>query len=121
MQTVEACLRIIWEARHNGKLAFWAVENPKALLRQFLGKPPFSFDASEFGEGYNKATDIWGYFNTPKKTREYVHCGETTRLNSRALPPIPPEYKRDPGMSGRQIQRSITPQGFAKAFYEANK
>lgn len=120
METVEACLRIIWEARHQDKIAFWALENPKALLRQFLGKPPFSFDASQFGEQYNKATDIWGYFNAPK-LKAYVHHGEATRLNSRALPSIPAHYVRDLGMSARQIQRSITPQGFAKAFYEANK
>ena len=120
METVEQCLRIIWEARHKSKLAFWAMENPKALLRQFMGKPPFSFDASEFGETYNKATDIWGYFNPPTKG-EYTHHGEATRLNSRALPPIPTDYKKDPGMTNQQIRRSITPSGFANAFYKANR
>lgn len=119
MATVEACMRIIWEARKSGKLAFWALENPKGLLRQFLGKPPFSFDASEFGEDYNKATDIWGYYNEPKKTREYVRFNSTDK-NTRKLPAIPKEYKRDPNMNTTAIKRSITPQGFAQAFYRAN-
>jgi hypothetical protein len=119
MLIVEACLQIIWEARYKGKLAFWAIENPKAYLRQFLGKPPFSFDASEFGETYNKATDLWGYFNLPKKS-DYVHYGEATRNNSRQLPEIPADYKRDLNMRPQQIRRSITPQGFAQAFFKAN-
>jgi len=120
MEAVEDTLRIVWEARHHNKLAFWAIENPKALLRQFLGKPPFSFDASEFGEKYNKATDIWGYFNSPKK-QEYTHHGEATRSNARVLPAIPGDYKLDPDMTKRQIQRSITPEGFAQAFFRANQ
>ncbi len=119
MSTVEACLRIIWTARKNGKLAFWALENPKGLLRQFLGKPPFSFDASEFGEDYNKATDIWGYYNEPRKTQVYIRH-DSTDLNTRKLPAIPKDYKRDPNMNTTAIKRSITPQGFAQAFFKAN-
>ena len=120
MQVVEACLRIIWTARKRGKLQFWALENPKALLRQFLGKPPFTFDASEFGEDYNKATDLWGYYNEPVKIRGYVRYASTNK-NTRKLPTIPAEYKRDPDMNTTAIKRSITPQGFANAFYKANK
>lgn len=120
MATVEACLRIIWEVRKEEKLAFWALENPKALLRQFIGKPYFTFDASEFGEDYNKATDIWGYFLEPRKKREYTRY-KSTNTNSRKLPKIPEDYKRDRNMSSTAIKRSITPQGFAEAFYRANK
>ena len=120
MKTVEECLRIIWKARKTGKLAFWAMENPKALLRQFMGKPPFSFDASEFGEDYNKATDLWGYYTIPTRTHEYRRY-ESTDKNTRKLPQIPVSYKRDPGMNTTAIKRSITPQGFAQAFYKANK
>jgi len=120
MEAVESCLRIIWKARKQGKLQFWALENPTALLRQFLGKQPFSFDASEFGEDYNKGTDLWGYYNEPRKTNEYIRY-DSTDTNSRKLPPIPEEYKRDPAMNSTAIKRSITPQGFARAFYKANK
>src|SRR3989344_4158738 len=36
MRVVRACLQIIWEARLNGNLKFWALENPRGFLRQFL-------------------------------------------------------------------------------------
>ena len=116
MSTVKDCMRIIWKA----KPMFWAMENPKGLLRKFMGKPPFSFDASEFGEEYNKATDIWGYFSAPKTKRDYTRYPSTDK-NTRKLPPIPEHYKRDLNMSTTAIRRSITPQGFALAFYKANK
>lgn len=60
MQLVERCLQIIWQVRKQQALKFWVLENPKGLLRQFLGAPAFTFDASEFGETYNKHTDLVG-------------------------------------------------------------
>lgn len=120
MEIVEACLKVIWTVRKEGKLAFWAMENPKGLLRQFLGKPSFTFDASEFGEDYNKATDIWGYFKEPKRPNPYTRYPSTDK-NTRKLPPIPDDYKIDEGMSRTAIRRSITPQGFAEAFFKANQ
>lgn len=119
MATVEACLRIIWECRKQGKLAFWVMENPKGLLRQFMGNPPFTFDASEFGEDYNKATDLWGYFKDPAKKLPYKRYPSTDK-NTRKLPAIPTDYKRDPGMNTTAIKRSITPSNFAQAFFKAN-
>jgi hypothetical protein len=66
-ETVEACLRIIWTCRKRGKIAFWALGNPVWFPRQFLGKPPFTFRTSEFGDLIHKPTDIWGYFAAPVK------------------------------------------------------
>src|SRR3990167_3648967 len=63
MEIVESCLRIIWEVRKQGKVRFWALENPYGLLRQFLGIPPLVFDPCDFGERYTKKTDLWGYYN----------------------------------------------------------
>lgn len=119
MEIVEACLRIVWKSRKNNKIAFWALENPKGLLRQFMGNPPYSFDASEFGEDYNKGTDLWGYFRVPTKKSTYTRYPSTDK-NTRKLPLIPDDYEVDPGMRRDAIRRSITPQGFAKAFKEAN-
>lgn len=120
MDTVKSCMYIIWECRLRTKLAFWAMENPKGLLRQFMGKPAFEFDASEFSEDYNKHTDIWGYFNTPNKICDYKRYPSTDK-NTRKLPDIPKEYVRDPNMSTVAIKRSITPAGFAGAFFAANR
>ncbi len=116
LKTVWACMTIIWEA----KPKFWAMENPKGLLRKFMGKPAFEFDASEFGEDYNKHTDLWGYFNAPRKTTEYKRFPSTDK-NTRKLPPIPEGYTRDKNMTTVAIKRSITPAGFANAFFKANQ
>lgn len=116
LELVGVCLRIIWQA----KPSFWAMENPKGLLRKFMGKPAFAFDASEFGEDYNKHTDLWGYFKEPRTKRSYERY-ESTDKNTRKLPEIPDDYKIDTTMSKVAIKRSITPQGFAEAFFKANR
>jgi site-specific DNA-cytosine methylase len=119
MKVVRACMNIIWTIREHNKLAFWALENPKGILRQFLGKPALQFDASEYGEDYNKATDLWGYFNPIQTFRKYTRYSSTDK-NTRKLPSIPKEYNRDENMTSVAIKRSITPQGFAGAFFKAN-
>lgn len=120
MEVVEACMRTIWNIRSDHKLAFWAVENPKGYLRQFLGKPAFTFDPSEFGGDYNKGTDLWGYFNEPLMKNEYRRFASTDK-NTRKLPSVPAEYIRDENMSDTAIKRSITNQLFAQAFFKANQ
>lgn len=116
MKTVKRCLEIIWQTKPN----FWVMENPKGLLRKFMGKPAFEFDASEFGCDYNKHTDLWGYFKLPRKTGEYSRYKSTDK-NTRKLPAIPDDYEIDLNMSRVAIKRSITPQSFALAFMKANK
>jgi len=123
MEIVVACLRIIWECRYypqyakDGALKFWALENPAGFLRQFLGKPALTFDPCDFGETYTKKTDLWGYFNEPKK-KPIELTDEQKALcatNSRKLPSI-----SDFTGSGQAVRRAITPAGFAKAFFKAN-
>lgn len=120
MEVVEACLQTIWHCRKYGKLKFWALENPMGYLRQFLGRPAFTFDPSEFGGDYNKTTDLWGYFKDPSISSSYKRF-ESTDKNTRKMPLIPADYERDPEMRPRAIARSITNGGFAKAFFKANQ
>lgn len=121
METVDACMRIIWECRKRNKLGFWALENPMGYLRQFLGKPPFHFDPWEFGDPYTKGTDIWGYFNFPRKKFSGIDQVITKEqrkkcsTNSRRLPSI-----SEITGSKQQAARAVTPQGFAQAFFKAN-
>lgn len=124
MQVVKACLNVIWETEINSPftLAFWALENPAGHLARFLGRPAFKFHPYDFGDPHSKQTYIWGRFNIPKKkpvklTEKQL---EQSRNNTRPLPPIPAGYERDGIMKSVQIRRSITPQGFAKAFFAAN-
>jgi hypothetical protein len=125
MEPVFACLRVIAECQYNGsRLAFWAMENPKARLRWFLGKPAMTFQPFEFGDPHSKRTDLWGNFNTDlkrspvKMTEEQVARSKT---NSRKLPDLPNGYALPPDMTKQGARRSMTPQGFAQAFFEANK
>lgn len=125
METVEACLRIIWKCQYEGKrLQFWALENPKARLRWFLGKPAMTFNPFQYGDAHRKPTDLWGNFNTELKQNP-VDLDPTQRkqsqLNLQELPQLPKEYVLPSDVSKRKAQRSITPKGFAQAFYEANK
>ena len=118
MEMVIASLNIIWECRYNHKLAFWCLENPMGYLRQFLGKPVFTFDPCDFGDPYTKKTDLWGYFNIPKKKPIKLNQEQIDRckINNRKLPSI-----RDITSGTQAGKRAITPAGFAKAFFRANK
>ena|SRR3990167_6569866 len=122
IEIVKACVEIIWEARINNKLAFWALENPFGLLRQFLGKPAFTFHPYDFGHPYTKRTELWGYFKEPSKNPIEVPNRIKMQLakNNRILPLLPEGYK-EPGKRNQAARRAITPAGFAKAFFEANQ
>lgn len=123
MEIVKACLNIIWKCREkpkyrkDGCLSFWALENPMGFLRQFLGYPYFTFNPCDFGEGYTKKTDLWGYFNIPKRFPVELSDDEKQRCktNNRKLPPI-----SDITGSNQAARRAITPAGFARAFFKAN-
>ena len=126
MEIVRACMNIVWNCRQKGKLKFWALENPRGFLRQFLGNPPFTFEQWEFGDNGIKFTDIWGYFKLPTKSvfnkpDDLVKRFPNGRTNGRGMsvPLVPEEYK---GLGlNRAALRAITPQGFAKAFFKANQ
>lgn len=129
MDIVRACMQVVWFCREYGSLQFWALENPRGFLRQFLGKPAFTFEQWQFGGTKKKATDIWGYFNTPVITvkslpkclrhKNLEHAADWTKLD------CPQEYKSYidafKGDAKRAALRAITPAGFATAFFRANK
>jgi len=124
MEIVEACLRIIWNCQYKIKsdvqkyppLHFWALENPeRGMLKWFLGRPVLRFQPFEFGDNYKKQTALWGYFNEPKKSPIKCDKPKFDRLTTKE---IHGEYY---GKYNRQTRRSITPPGFAKAFFEANQ
>jgi hypothetical protein len=129
LEVVSACLRIIWQVRCQtlrksaGGLKFWALENPRGYLTDFLGKPALEFDPCDYGDPYTKRTCIWGNFSEPKQNRVKPDRGTmvTHAAHFQDLKPVEVEYQRKLGVDSRTIRRSITPQGFAQAFYEANK
>lgn len=126
METVEACLRIIWHCQLRGGLKFWALENPVGMLRRFLGRPEYTFHQWEFGDPGVKPTDIWGYFRAPRKTAREMPDGITKRYSSGKVNTLacaalkPPEWV-DASKLTRADLRAITPPGFAQAFFRANR
>lgn len=103
-----------------GILLFWQLENPSSDIHThnpWLGKPVQKFNPCDFAgyapdpesDRYNKKTWLWGDFNlmVPKR--------------------LEPIYKDNPGwlkLGGKSERtkelRSITPLGFAYAFFQAN-
>ena len=102
LSIVDACLRavVIYQP------AWWALENPVGKLTRYLGKPAMYFDPCDYGDPYTKRTALWGQFTAPKQN---------------PVTPIekPPIHYMPPGPE-RAAKRSITPAGFAQAFFEAN-
>lgn len=99
--------RIIDYHRRNGNLRFWCIENPIGKLRDLEGDPVAIFHPCDYGDPYTKATLLWGKFNMPVKTP--VEPVEGSKIHK-----YPPSQER-------KILRAITPSGFAKAFFEANR
>lgn len=141
MECVRACLNIIWSCMEiqqdtnirKTSLKFWALENPYfGFLINFLGKPSFVFDPWEFGDAYKKRTALWGYFNEPLKTHFNItevmtdEQIEKHKTNSQVIPKFDYMKSKDIhpdkfGVLTRQERRAITPAGFARAFFEANR
>lgn len=133
VEIVNACLRIIKECNP----VFWALENPATGdLEHYLGKPKMTFQPYEYGDGWAKKTAIWGNFNVPPKpfngkTRPapvsglYVRPGRgypsLAFQHKSALPFIESFAPFAEYIKSDYDLRSITPQGFAKAFFESNQ
>ena len=103
LSVVDACLRIV--ALHP-ELRWWALENPVGTLTRWLGPPVMYFHPCQYGDPYTKKTALWGRF---------------TPLHKRPVEPVeksPIHYA--PENPGCAAFRSVTPSGFASAFFEAN-
>jgi hypothetical protein len=117
MSVVKACLGIIWECRIMGTLKWWALENPRGLLRQFLGQPALTFTANQFGDDRLKPTDIWGYFSDPVPSALFTVV--TRGPNGKPIWYETVKAGRGHGEK-RELLRAQTPPGFARSFFEAN-
>ena len=105
LSVVDACLRLVMVC----KPKFWALENPVGKLVRWLGKPRMYFQPCDYGDPYTKRTCLWGEFNEPQQNRVEPEQGSKMHL----------QYG---GKSDRtKAARSITPPGFARAFFEANQ
>jgi len=102
---VDATVRLAWVL----KPVFWVLENPIGKLPLWLGEPRLRFNPCDYGDPYTKRTALYGEFNT-NLPRSEVEPTEGSKL-----------WKNYGGKSERTKElRSITPTGFANAFYKAN-
>ena len=130
MKLVKRCLEIIWQQQYKlpskysklTTLKFWALENPRGFLKYFLGNPPLEFSPFEFGDDYKKRTHLWGNYNIPIKTPIECSKEKFDKTLMEDLPQLPNGfiYDKGCGLDKRQVRRSITPTGFANAFYKTN-
>lgn len=119
LAVVDACLRMVAIYRP----AWWVLENPIGRLKDYLGRPAWRFDPWQFGDPWTKRTWLWGHFTPP-----------TPLFAPQARHSVKPVFRAVGGgsqtrarLSGRGIalcrptkERSATPPGFARAFFEAN-
>ena len=61
---------------------WWFIENPKAMLRKFIGNPPGWVTYCQYGEDRMKPTDLWG---THPPSFRYKHC----YYRAKCHPPTP--------------------------------
>ena len=112
---VDACLRsvVVYKPK------WWVLENPVGRLQRWIGKKNYTFQPHDFAgwlpedeqhdEQYTKETWLWGEFNEP---------------DEKSLPPVQGSkmWAKYGGKSERTKEmRSMTPKGFALAFFNANK
>lgn len=110
LSVVDACIRLAFACRPN----WWVLENPVGKLTRYLGKPVMYFNPCDFGDPYTKKTGLWGNFTPPLP----LLVGEIRFVK--------PVLGNSPIMKlgGKSLKtknaRSVTPAGFAKAFFEVN-
>jgi hypothetical protein len=110
---VDACLRIVMVH----KPVWWCLENPVGRVKDWIGHHRHTFNPNEYAgylgddweeDAYTKRTCLWGSFSIPEPRMKPATQGSKMWSN----------YG---GKSERtKTMRSITPRGFARAFFLAN-
>lgn len=131
MFLVNKCLRIIKQCSPH----FWVVENPASgRLKDFLGRPQFTYEPWEFGSPWTKKTALWGKFNLPEK--KYLMWEDVPKNDNlyirpgRAKPSMAFLHKSAKKyisefncfeVKDDMSFRSLCSQGFAKEFFKVNQ
>ena len=119
LSVVDACLRIVLTTDPT----FWVLENQVGRLKHYIGDAKCTFQPYEYGDAYSKRTCLWGNFNIPEPTDvvepDMVEFISKKGVKKRMSKNYYESFKLP--VNERARLRSMTPQGFAKAFYKANK
>lgn len=116
LSIVDACMRIIALSRPE----WWVLENPVGRLKRYLGPAVFKFQPHEFAmladdpteDAYTKKTCLWGNFIPP--------CPLFIGQDPSVFPELGSKMHKLPNTPDRAALRSITPEGFARAFFMVN-
>lgn len=114
LEVVETC-REICEASG----APYMIENPVGTLSTYWREPDFAFDPCDYGDPYTKRTLLWtgnGFVMPP-----VVRPGDMFEAPTWVEPTEGSKMHRLPPSADRADLRSVTPQGFARAVFEANR
>ena len=101
----------------------WAIENPPGRLSKIY--PPIAkfkllrFEPWQFGDPFFKQTELYGEFN-PWLIQKPVKPIYKITAGGKA-PTIMQYYNKKHPRQNRATYRSITPPGFAQAFFNANR
>lgn len=90
--------------------ARWFCENPVSVISTHYRKPDYTFHPWQYGDLYTKKTCLWtgGGFVMPPPVHDTPPPGTTAKIHL-----MPPSEER-------ARLRSLTPEGFASAVYQAN-
>ena len=100
---------------------FWCFENPVGRLSAYIGPPRFTFHPYNFGDAYTKRTCLWGNFTPPKPRNQVDPIPSRPGHHSIDEYWIYHEQKSLASFDQRAQLRSVTPKGFARAFFEVNQ
>jgi hypothetical protein len=89
----------------------WLLENPVGTLSTYWREPDYTFQPWQYGDRYYKKTCLWtgGGFVMPKAWHASPPDGTTAMIH--LMPPS----------ADRGDKRSVTPEGFARAVFQANE
>lgn len=94
------------------KPQWWVIENPVGRIHKLvpeIGEPLMYFNPTDFGHPYTKKTALYGKFNTNLQKTPVLNLFGSEM------------WAKYGGKSERtKAARSVTPEGFAKAFFKAN-
>ncbi len=102
---------VVSRARQRGHpVDFYALENPVGRIASETGLPDplLRFNPNNYGDPYTKQTNLWGHFN-PDLPQANVAATEGSKI-----------HKLRGDVPKQKALRSVTPEGFAYAFFMAN-
>lgn len=89
----------------------WMLENPVGMLSSYWRKPDYTFQPWQYGDTYTKKTCLWTGNGFVMPAPWITHKPADVTATIHLMPPS----------ADRGDKRSVTPEGFARAVFDANQ